>query len=104
MNEGHPNAIALEDGDILTEDSHEVMRVWVTNGAGSSVWINAGALEDPHVFGFLIADTVRHAALAYASAHDLDEDAALQAIVDGLGEELREQFNEITAIQKGSLD
>ena len=104
MSADHANAIQLENGDALTDDSHEVARVWITNGGQSSVWIAAYLLEDPKTFGYLMADTVRHAALAYANTHGLDEDEALQAIVDGLGEELREQFNEISTLQKGSLD
>jgi hypothetical protein len=100
----HPNEIALENGDVLTEDSHEVARVWITNQGGSSVWINAWLLEDPKVFGYLMADTLRHAARAYAGTFDLDEDEALQEIVDGVGEELREQFNKIDTIQEGSLN
>jgi hypothetical protein len=99
----HPNELSLEAGDALTDDSHEVARIWITNGAGSSVWINAWMLEDPKVFGYLMADTIRHAALAYASTWDLGEDEALQAIVDGVGQELREQFNDITTIQPGSV-
>jgi hypothetical protein len=98
------NQISLENGDTLGEDSHEVARIWITSGAGSSVWIDAGILEDPHVFGFLIADTVRHAARAYATTYGMDEHHALQEIVDGLGEELREQFNDITTVQEGSLN
>ena len=100
----HPNAIPLEKGDILTDESHEVARIWITNGGGSSVWINAGILEDPRVFGYLMSDTVRHAARAYAAAGDLDEEDALQAIVDGLAEELREQFGDMTTIEEGRLN
>ena len=100
----HPNEIALEKGDKLTSESHEIMRVWVTNNAGSSVWINALAIDDPRIFGFLVADTIRHAALAYATTWQLEQNECLQAILDGLGEELREQFNEIETIQKGNLD
>jgi hypothetical protein len=97
------NSIVLENGDKLTDDSSEVARIWVTNNAGSSVWIDAAVLEDPMVFGFLMADTIRHAARAYAHAWDLDEQEALQAIVDGVGQELLEQFEEITTIEPGSL-
>ena len=97
------NSIALVNGDELTDESSEVARIWVTNNAGSSVWIDAGVLEDPTVFGFLMADTIRHAARAYANAWELDEQETLQAIVDGVGQELREQFEEITTIQPGSL-
>jgi hypothetical protein len=100
----HPNAIPLENGDPLTDQSFEVARVWITNGAGSSVWIDAGILEQPEVFGFLIADTVRHAARAYAGTHDLSEDECLQRIVDGISEELREQFNDITTLRGGKLN
>ena len=60
----HPNAIALDKGAQLTSESVEVARIWITNGAGSNVLIDAGILEDPTVFGYLLADTIRHAARA----------------------------------------
>ena len=101
---GKLNEISLEDGDVLTENSAEVARIWVTDNAGSSVWIDARVLEDPRVFGYLMADTIRHAARAYAGTWDLDENDALQAIVDGVAEELSEQFGEIETIQDGSLN
>ena len=97
----HPNSIALDKGAKLTSDSVEIARIWITNGAGSNVLIDAGILEDPTVFGYLLADTIRHAARAYAGTWGLDEDAALQAIVDGVGTEPREQFTTITTIQEG---
>ena len=92
------NAIDVADHPDLSAESAEVVRIWVTNNAGSTVFIDAEVLADPQVFGFLIADTVRHAAKAYAQAWDLEEGDALQSIVDGLGEELREQFNVITPV------
>ncbi|RZM25929.1 MAG: DUF5076 domain-containing protein, partial [Sphingomonas sp.] len=64
----------------------------------------AHLLEDPTVFGYLMADTIRHAARAYAGTWAIGEDAALQAIVDGLGRQLREQFGEIETIQEGKLN
>jgi hypothetical protein len=97
----HPNAIKLDPGAALTDESVEVARIWITNNAGSNVLIDAGILEDPTVFGYLLADTIRHAARAYAGTWGLDEDAALQAIVDGVGTELCEQFTTITTIQEG---
>lgn len=100
----HPNAIALDKGAQLTADSVEVARIWITNGAGSNVLIDAGILEDPTVFGYLIADTIRHAARAYAGTWGIAEDAALQAIVDGVGTELREQFTTITTLQEGTIN
>lgn len=104
MTDQPAGAISLEGGDVLTERSAEVARIWITDGAGASVWIDARVLGDAHVFGYLIADTVRHAARAYAGTYGLDEDAALQAIVAGLSEQLREQASEITTIQDGSLN
>ncbi len=51
-----------------------------------------------------MADTIRHGAKAYATTYGIDEHQALQDIVDGVGEELREQFSSITMISPGSLD
>jgi hypothetical protein len=95
--------IALENGDILTDDSVEIARIWVTNNAGSSVWIDAGVLQDPTIFGYLMSDTVRHAARAYAARWSLDERQALQSIVNGLSEELRRQVGELETIRPGGL-
>jgi hypothetical protein len=97
----HPNEIEL-GGVELTDESYEVARVWVTHNAGSSVWVDARVLEQPEAFGYLVADTIRHAAFAYASVWQIDQDEALQKIVDGVAEELREQFNQVTTIQDGS--
>ena len=100
----HPNSIAQENGDVLTDASAEVARIWITDRAGSSVWIDAGLLEDPHVFGYLMADTMRHAARAYAGTWGVDVEAGLLAIVEGVGEQLRDQFGKIYTIQEGSLN
>ena len=100
----HKNEIALESGEPLTEDSHEIARVWITNGNGSHVWISAWALDGARSFGHLMADTIRHGAKAYATTYDLDEAEALQEIVDGVGEELLEQFRSITMISPGGLN
>ncbi|MET0194068.1 MAG: DUF5076 domain-containing protein [Hyphomicrobiaceae bacterium] len=104
MAEPHPHAIDLGDLGNLTENSHEIMRVWVTDRAGSSAWIDSRLLDDPKVFGFLLADTVRHAANAYAETAGLDEGAALQAIVDGLVLQMRETVLASPSIQPGSLN
>lgn len=98
------HAIKLENGDTLTEASAEVARIWVTDGAGSSVWIDAAVLQDPTIFGYLMADIIRHAARAYAQTWDLDENEALQAIVDGTFSELRDQLGDIDTIQEGKLN
>ena len=99
-----PREIALEGGDVLSDASAEVARIWVTDGAGSSVWVDATLLRDPQVFGYLMADTIRHAARAYAQTWGGDEGAMLQAIVDGVGGQLRDQFGDIETIQEGRLN
>ena len=98
-----PQAISVEGSDQLSAESSEVARIWVTNHAGSTVWINARLIQDPKVFGILMSDTIRHGARAYATTWGLDEDEALQAIVDGVSQELRNQFGTITTIQEGRL-
>ena len=100
MSRDAPGPIVIPDG-LLPPQSAEIARIWVTNGAGPTVLIDAEVISDPTVFGYLIADTVRHAAKAYAAAWRLDESDALQAIVDGVSEELREQVNAVTPL-KGS--
>ena len=100
----HAGEISLDEGDVLTADAAEVARIWITNNGGASVWIAAHLLEDPTVFGYLMADTIRHAARAYAATWDIAEDAALQAIVDGVSAELRDQVTTITTIQEGTLN
>ena len=98
------HAIKLENGDDLTDDSWEIARIWITNNNGSHVWIAAWALDDARSFGQLMAETIRHGARAYATTYELDEPETLQEIVDGVSEELREQFSSITTIQEGGLN
>lgn len=98
-----PHAISVEGSKELTSESSEVARIWVTDNGGSTVWINASILEDPKVFGYLMADTIRNGAQTYANTWNIREDAALRAIVEGVTEELRGQFGRIGTIQKGGL-
>lgn len=100
----HPNAIDLGNPTNLTDQSHEVMRLWVTNNAGSSVWVDTRLLEDPKVFGLLVGEAVRHSAAAYAEQSGIDANAALQAIVDGMITQLREQIVSSASLQPGSLN
>jgi hypothetical protein len=89
------------DLTTLPPETAEVARVFVTNGAGSTVFIDANVLSEPGWFGYLLADTARHAAKAYAQAWQLDESETLQAIVDGLSEELRAQVNRVDPVNEG---
>ena len=99
MMQSGPQEIGLENGDVLTADSSEVARIWITDGAGSSVWIQPGVLENPLHFGYLIADTVRHAAIAYSQRWRIEEQFALQAMCDGFAAEMREQVRDVETIQ-----
>jgi hypothetical protein len=96
--------ITLEGAEDLGPDSAEIARVWINEEGGASVWIAAFRLEDPKIFGYLMADTIRHAARAYAGTWSIDENAALQTIASGLSEALRGQIGTITTIQDGSLN
>jgi hypothetical protein len=90
-----PHAISVEGSAELTSESSEVARVWVTDNAGSTIWVNASILEDPKVFGFLMADTIRSGARVYATTLGIAEDEALQAIVNGIAEDLRDEFGNL---------
>jgi hypothetical protein len=92
----HPNEIEL-GGAELTDEAYEVARVWVTHRAGSRVWVDARVLEQPRDFGYLIADTIRHAAFAYSQVSGLEQDEAVKAIAAGVAEELEQQFGKEAA-------
>ncbi|MEO0501061.1 MAG: DUF5076 domain-containing protein [Pseudomonadota bacterium] len=75
---------------LRDEDTHEVLRAWVTHGGGSTVLFNPYALTDPSVFGILMADILAHAARAYALADEtgtMTEADARAAILDMLNRE-----------------
>ena len=92
----HSNEIEL-GGVELAEESYEVARLWVTNGAGSTIWVDARVLEDPRSFGYLVADAIRQGALSYSMIYGGSKEDALKAIVDGVGEELDEHLNRADA-------
>ena len=75
-------AIPIDDAP-LGDESAEVVRVWVTNGGGATVLIDPGVLDDPEMFGMLMADTIDHAAKAHAAAMDMTEEQAAALIWRG---------------------
>jgi hypothetical protein len=94
---GEPkNFLPLGEENGLSDQSYEIVRIWVTDGNGSHVWIAPYYMESAQYFGYLLADTASHGARAFASEHRIAEAEALQQIVSGIGEALREQFNKIT--------
>jgi hypothetical protein len=100
----HPQAIPLDPSLPLGPNSAEIARVWINDEGRASVLIAAYLLEDPAIFGRLMSDVVRHAAVAYAGTWAGEEGEMLQAIVGGLSDALREQAGEITTVQDGRLD
>ena len=88
----HPNEIDL--GAVpLAEESHEVARLWVTDRAGSTIWVDASILKDPRSFGYLLADAIRQAAFAYSKVYGSDQEDVLRGIVNGLVEELGDELD-----------
>lgn len=92
------NAIAVDDFDFL-DDSHEVARLWVEDGAGATCIIQPEKLAVPEMFGMLMVDSVRHGARAYAQAHDLSEDDALARIWAGFDAERNRNTTGLDTIQ-----
>jgi hypothetical protein len=97
----HPNEIEL-GGVELADESYEVARLWVTHEAGSGILVDARVLEDPRQFGYLIADTIRHAAFAYSQVWKLDQDEAAKVITAGMAEELERLMSKDISSTDGS--
>lgn len=77
------NAITFRNPGTLSDNSHEIARLWVTDGGASTVLVNPHRMPDAGLFGLLIADTVQHGATAYAKALGISEADALEQILRG---------------------
>jgi hypothetical protein len=89
-------AIPLDEAP-LGDTAAEVARIWITDGGGATVLIDPGVLDDPEMFGVLMADTLDHAARAHAAAMDMSEEQAAALIWRGFDRAR-------TAIERGSHD
>ncbi|MEZ0244278.1 MAG: DUF5076 domain-containing protein [Sphingomonas sp.] len=78
------NSIPLAGVKVLSDKSVEIARLWVTNGGGSTVFIDARRMPDAGMFGMLLADTANHAANAYAAALGIPHEEALKRVWDGM--------------------
>ncbi|WP_294212193.1 DUF5076 domain-containing protein [uncultured Sphingomonas sp.] len=68
--------------------SAEFLRVWAKQDGPVTCFVNPVPIgPDPFAFGLAIVDCVRHAARAYARAVNIDEEAALARIWEGLDAE-----------------
>lgn len=92
------NAISVEQFDFL-DQSHEVARLWVENGAGATCIIQPENLESPEMFGMLMVDSIRHGARAYAQALDITEADALSRIWAGLDAERNHSTTDLDTVQ-----
>lgn len=88
----HLRAIDLGDGGNLTDKSAEIARLWVTDGGGASVWIDVSLLDDPRAFGYLLAETIGHGAVAYAEKTGANPEDMLAEIVAGVSQRVAAGF------------
>lgn len=89
------NASELDTGDSVPADGREFLRMWDSESNGGICFISPHALDpDPFVFGMMLADAMRHGALAYAGAVDIGEDEAMIRIMEGLKAELENPTSE----------
>ena len=84
MKRARLRAIPLDSATTLDAGSAEVARIWITNGAGSTVLIDPNVLGDAEMFGVLMADTIDHAAKAHAAALGITEEQAAVLIWRGV--------------------
>lgn len=82
------NALPLANAEHLSDQSFEIVRLWVDHGGGSTAWIASDVLTDPRAFGRLIADLVQHGARAYVTP-TMTEEAARAAILGGFEQTMR---------------
>jgi Domain of unknown function (DUF5076) len=91
-------AIAVEGYDFL-DNSVEVARLWVENGGPATCLIQPERLAEPEMFGMLMVDTIRHAAIAYSQCHGISEAEALARIWEGLDMERGDHSTPLGTLQ-----
>ncbi len=86
--------IDISGFDFL-DGSIEFARFWSEPEGEQTFIIEPRALgPDPFLFGMAMVDAIRHAAIAYSRATNLDEDTALLRIMEGLQAELENPTDE----------
>jgi 5,10-methenyltetrahydromethanopterin hydrogenase len=84
--------------------SHEILRAWITDNGPATIIINACTIP-PSMFGMLLADCARHAALAYAAADGtLSERTAREQILGSLWQELADPTTPLETITPGGRE
>lgn len=90
--------IAVEGIDNL-DRSVEVARLWVENAGPATCVIQPERLAKPEMFGMLMVDAIRHAAVAFGQCYGLSEAEALRRIWAGLDTERDYNTSPITTLQ-----
>ncbi len=101
MSQSEPLAarqISVEGYDFL-DQSVEVARLWVENDGPATCLIQPERLAEPEMFGMLMVDAIRHAAVAFSQCHGIPESAALARIWTGLDMERGDPTTPINTVQ-----
>ena len=93
-NTGREGEIDVAELDFL-DGAQEFARLWSQPEGEQTFIIEPRALgPDPFLFGMAMVDCIRHAAIAYSRATNLDEDRALLRIMEGFQAELSNPTDE----------
>ena len=91
---GRQGEIDVAEFDFL-DRSQEFARLWSEPDGEQTFIIEPRALgPDPFLFGMAMVDCIRHAAIAYSQATNLDQDQALLRIMEGFQAELSNPTDE----------
>ena len=85
---GREGEIDVAAFDFL-DGAFEFARLWSEPGGNQTFFIEPRALgADPFLFGMAMVDCMRHAAIAYSRAVAIDEEHALERILQGFQAEM----------------
>jgi hypothetical protein len=87
------------DGLEILDNSYEVARLWVENGGPATCIIQPERLAEPEMFGMLMVDAIRHAAVAFSQCHGSSEADMLARIWSGLDAERDYETSPIVTLQ-----
>jgi Domain of unknown function (DUF5076) len=87
------------DGLEILDNSYEVARLWVENGGPATCIIQPERLVAPEMFGMLMVDAIRHAAVAFSQCYGTSEAEALARIWSGLDAERDYETSPIETLQ-----
>lgn len=92
------------DGVPNINQSVEVARIWIKNAGHANFFIQPDNIKGPEMFGELMTDCIRHAAIAFSQARGITEGEALDRIWEGLDNERDFPSEEPICIEPYSKD